>query len=438
MKPDMEPSPSRTSRRKFIRTGLLAAVAAPALAAWPARVPQGADQQSAGQQSLPEFTGPEPDPFWNSVGPLVTQPQKSPLVLLTDRPVQLETPRQHFLTPFTPNEAFYVRWHLETLPNSVDLKEWRLAIEGNIEKPLTLSLPDLFTRFKAVSIAAVNQCSGNSRSQFQPRVVGGQWGNGAMGNALWTGVKLRDVLDAAKVKSGSVQVQFEGLDRGKGPAGFGSNRFMKSLDLSNPVIDEVILAYAMNNKPLPMLNGFPLRVIVPGFFATYWLKSLSSIRILDKPDDNFWMKTAYRIPDTPHGTTTPDEFKTGKVPTVPINKMPVRSFLISPDGSDKIPAGFPLLLQGIAFTGTGGIRKVEVSDDNRKTWRDARLGEEFGQYAFRTWQFAWTPKQPGTYQIAVRASDGSGITQSEETVWNPGGYLWNKIERQQLVVGSAD
>src|ERR1700730_8333023 len=344
-------SSKRTSRRDFIRHGLSAVAIAPALAAWPATPSQRAEQQSTGQPPVPAFTGPEPNPFGNSVGPRVTEPQKAPLILLTDRPVQLETPRQHFLTPFTPNEAFYVRWHLETLPNSVDLKEWRLAIEGNIENPLSLSLPDLFTRFKAVSIAAVNQCAGNSRSQFQPRVVGGQWGNGAMGNALWTGVKLRDVLDAAKVKSGSVQVQFEGLDRGKGPAGFGSNRFMKSLDLSNPVIDEVILAYAMNNKPLPMLNGFPLRVIVPGFFATYWLKSLSSIRILDKPDDNFWMKTAYRIPDTPHGTTTPDEVKAGRVRTIPIAQIPVRSFLISPDGSRKIPAGFALELKGIAFSG---------------------------------------------------------------------------------------
>jgi DMSO/TMAO reductase YedYZ molybdopterin-dependent catalytic subunit len=437
MKGDLETSSSRTSRRNFIRTSVLAVAAAPALAAWPASMPQGVDQQPLGERGLPDFTGPEPNPFWNSVGPLVTEPQKVPLILLTDRPVQLETPRQYFLSPFTPNEAFYVRWHLETIPNSVDLKEWRLGVEGNIEKPLTLSLPDLFSRFQAVSVAAVNQCSGNSRSRFQPRVVGGQWGHGAMGNALWTGVKLRDVLEAAKVKGGSVQVQFEGLDRGKGPTGYGSNRFMKSLDLNNPVIDEVILAYAMNNKPLPVLNGFPLRVVVPGYFATYWLKSLSSIRVLDKADDNFWMKTAYRIPDTPRGTTSPEEFKTGKVSTVPINKLPVRSFLISPDGSDKIPAGFPLQLQGIAFTGTGGIKKVEVSDDNGKSWHDARLAEDLGQYSFRTWRFAWTAKQPGTYQIAVRATDGSGNTQPDEAVWNPGGYLWNKIERQEFVVGSA-
>jgi hypothetical protein len=234
-----------------------------------------------------------------------------------------------------------------------------------------------------------------------------------------------------------VQVQFEGLDRGLGPEGNGSNRFLKSLDLNNPVIDEAILAYSMNNKPLPLLNGFPLRVVVPGYFATYWLKSLTSIRVLDKSDDNFWMKTAYRIPDTPRGTTTPDEFKTGKVPTVPIAKIPVRSFLISPDGSDKIPAGFPLLLQGIAFSGNGGIKKVEVSNDNGANWHDAGLGENFGPYSFRTWQFAWTPKRSGKYQVAVRATDGSGNTQPDDGVWNPAGYMWNKIERQEIVVGDA-
>jgi DMSO/TMAO reductase YedYZ molybdopterin-dependent catalytic subunit len=201
MKWNLESRALKTSRRSLLRAGMLAAVA-PALAAWSGSAPQEAARPQEGQQKLPEFTGPEPNPYWNSVGPFATEPQKSPLILLTDRPVQLETPRQYFLTPFTPNDAFYVRWHLETLPNAIELKEWRLGVEGNIEKPLALSLPDLFTRFKTVSVAAVNQCSGNSRSRFQPRVAGGQWGNGAMGNAVWTGVKLRDVLEAAKVKSG--------------------------------------------------------------------------------------------------------------------------------------------------------------------------------------------------------------------------------------------
>jgi DMSO/TMAO reductase YedYZ molybdopterin-dependent catalytic subunit len=434
---ELEMPTSKPSRRKFIRTCLLAASAAPALGAWPAGAPQGADQQPPEPQRAPEFTGPGANPYWTSPGQIATYPQKAPLILLTDRPVQLETPRHYFLSTFTPNDAFFVRWHLQTIPNSVDLKEWRLHVEGNVERPLALSVPELISRFKSASVAAVNQCSGNSRSRLQPRVAGGQWGNGAMGNAAWTGVKLREILDEAGIKTGSLQVQFEGLDRGLGPKGFGSNRFMKSLDLTNPVIDECLVAYAMNGEPLPMLNGFPARLIVPGYFATYHVKSLSWIRVLDAPDDNFWMKAAYRIPDTPRGTTTPEEVKSGNVATIPIAKMPVRSFLISPDGSTKIPAGFPLRLRGIAFSGHGAIKKVEVSTDGGANWSEARLEEDAGEYSFRTWSLDWTPEAAGRYQLAVRATDAKGNVQPDEGVWNPGGYLWNKIERQEIAIGNA-
>lgn len=394
-------------------------------------------QEPTAAQRVPSFTGPGANPYWNSIGPIVTHAQKAPLILLTDRPVQLETPRHYFLTPFTPNEAFYVRWHLDGIPNSVDLSDWRLHIDGNVEKPLTLTMSDLLTKFKAISFAAVNQCSGNSRSRLQPRVPGGQWGNGAMGNAQWTGIRLRDLLDAASVKSGSVAVQCEGLDRGKGPEGLGSNRFLKSLELNNSMIDECLVAYAMNGEPLPMLNGFPLRLVAPGYFATYWVKSLTWIRILDKPDENFWMKTAYRIPATPNGSTTPDDVKAGKVQTVPIGRMPVRSFLISPDGSAKIPAGLSVTLRGIAFSGHGRISKVEVSENDAKSWRPARLGQDYGTYSFRTWELEWMPKQPGRYRTAIRATDEKGNTQPDEAVWNPGGYLWNKIEREEIAVGST-
>ncbi|MGC1581977.1 MAG: molybdopterin-dependent oxidoreductase, partial [Candidatus Acidiferrales bacterium] len=255
---------------------------------------------------------------------------------------------------------------------------------------------------------------------------------------LWTGVKLREILSAAQIKSGSLQAQFEGLDRGKGPEGYGSNRFLKSLDLTDPILDECIVAYLMNGESLPMLNGFPVRLVVPGNFATYWVKCLSWIRVLDKPDDNFWMKSAYRIPDTPGGTTTPDEVKAGKVKTVPISKMPVRSFLISPDGSAKLPSGLPEVLRGIAFSGYGGIKKVEVSADSGKSWLAAHLGEDLGPYSFRTWEFAWTPKRAGKYELAVRATDQKDHTQPEGAVWNPGGYMWNRIERQEITVGSAE
>ena len=398
------------------------------------------------EKFLPTFTGPSQNPYWNSIGPVVEYPQKSPLVLLTDRPVQLETPRHYFESAFTPNEAFYVRWHLDEIPNTVDLANWRLSIEGAVDRPLKFSMSDLTSKFQPISVAAVNQCSGNSRSKFQPRVPGGQWGHGAMGNAKWTGVHLRELLDTAKIKQDALFVQFQGLDKGKGPEGHGSNEFLKSLDLKNPVLDECIVAYAMNDQPLPMLNGFPVRLVVPGYFATYWMKGLSWIRMLDNTDENFWMKTGYRVPDNPRGNTTPEDVKAGTVKTVPISRMPVRSFIVTPDGGSKLIAQMPLTIRGIAFSGYGSVNKMEISIDESfsavsglttKRWTAAELGEDHGPYSFRTWTHRWTPLRPGRYVLATRATDGKGNVQPDDGVWNPGGYLWNRIEYQEVVVGRA-
>ena len=394
-------------------------------------------QEPVPAKAIETFTGPGANSHWNSVGPYVAEPQKVPLILLTDRPIQLETPRHYFRTTFTPNEAFYVRWHLSGIPNAVDLEAWKLRIEGSVNKPLALGLPELIQKFTPVSLAAVNQCSGNSRSRMQPRVPGGQWGNGAMGNAMWTGVRLRELLDMAGVKRGALQVQFQGLDTGPGPSGLGSNLFLKSIDLGNPILDECVVAYLMNGEPLPMLNGFPVRLVVPGYFGTYWIKCLTWIRVLNTPDDNFWMKVGYRVPDTPRGDTTPEDVKAGKVKTVPIERLPVRSFLISPDGASKIPVGMSIKLRGIAFSGFGRVNRVDVSDDAGNTWHAAELGEDLGAYSFRTWELSWVPRSPGLHTLAVRATDERGNKQLDEPVWNAGGYLWNKIERQEIVVGNA-
>src|SRR5258708_5038202 len=388
----MERMARNISRRNALKF-LGAASGGVALASWARGARLSAEVQD-GAKPLETFTGLGANPHWNSVGQYITEPQKAPLILLTDRPVQVETPRHYVRTVFTPNEAFYVRWHLGEIPNSVDLAKWKLRVEGNVNKRVAFSLSDVMQKFKPVSVAAVNQCSGNSRSRLQPRVPGGQWGNGAMGNAMWTGVRLRELLDAAGVKSGSARVPFEGLDAGAGPKGMRSNRFLKSLDLTNAALDDMIVAYLMNGEPLPVLNGFPVRLVVPGYFATYWTKSLSWIRVLETPDDNFWTKTAYRIPDTSRGTTTPEDVKAGKVKTIPIERMPVRSFLISPDGSSKIPAGLSVTLRGIAFSGYGKVVKVEISDDGGSNWKAAELGEDHGTYSFRGWQAGWTPKTP--------------------------------------------
>ena len=402
-------------------------------------VPAAAQVSRQAAHPLPDFTGPGANPYWNSTSAFAIYPQKLPLLRLTDRAIQLETPRPYFLTTITPNEAFYVRYHLDRIPNEIDLATWRLEIQGNVERPRQLRLEDLMKNFSAVSVVAVNQCSGNSRSRFQPRVPGGQWGNGAMGNAKWTGVPLRELLAVAGIKPGTAQIQFEGLDRGAGPEGKGSHAFVKSIDAHDPVLVEAIVAYAMNDAPLPMLNGFPVRLVVPGKFATYWMKHLTWIRAITQEDKNFWMLPAYRIPDIPRGDTTPLDVAAGRVKMVPIGSvnLPVRSFIIAPDGASKLLPGLPIRVQGIAFSGDGPVTKVEVSADDGKTWATAALGADLGPHAFRTWEFHWAPPRPGTYTLAVRATDAKGHVQPDSGVWNPGGYLWNKIERQDVVVGTA-
>jgi DMSO/TMAO reductase YedYZ molybdopterin-dependent catalytic subunit len=374
---------------------------------------------------------------WNSDGPYVAYPGKSPLILLKDRPVLLETPRQYFHSPFTPNSNFFVRWHLDKLPASVNLSDWRLNMEGNVKKPMRLSMSNLISQFEPASIVAVNQCSGNSRSRFQPSVAGPQWGNGAMGNAIWTGVRLRDLLKVAGIKKNSLIVQFGGMDQCKNGGGSDSNRYLKSLTLDNQILDECLVAYKMNDEHLPLLNGFPARLVVPGYFATYWVKALTSIRVLDRPDDNFWMKSAYRIPNTSRGGTTLKDIELGAVKFVPIGRMPVRSFIVSRVENNGALCGRQMEMRGLAFSGNGRVVKVEVSSDDGTTWNETLLGEDYGAYSFRTWEFTWTPARPGTHVLTVRASDSGGNVQSDVGVWNPGGYLWNKIERQEVVVGPA-
>jgi DMSO/TMAO reductase YedYZ molybdopterin-dependent catalytic subunit len=400
-----------------------------------------ADGQAAppAATALPTFTGPSANPYWNGVNPFASYPQKLPLLRMTDRGIQLETPRPYFLTPFTPNAAFYVRYHLDLIPNAIDLSTWRLSVEGNVERPVHFGFEDLVKNFKAVSVAAVNQCSGNSRSRFEPRVPGAQWGNGGMGNARWTGVRLKELLASARIKTGTVQLQFQGLDRGPGPEGKGADTVMKSLDVADPALDDALVAYLMNDEPLPMLNGFPVRLIVPGKFGVYWTKHLTWIRALTSEDMSYWMAMAYRIPDMPKGNTTPAEAASGTLKTVPIGhvRMPVRSFIVVPDGSSKLPSGLPVRVQGIAFSGDGPVVKVEFSADDARTWAEATLGTDHGPYSFRTWEHTWQPSRSGKHVIAVRATDRLGNVQLDAPVWNPGGFLWNRIERQALIVGTA-
>jgi sulfite dehydrogenase (cytochrome) subunit A len=354
--------------------------------------------------------------------PLVRYPGKTDLILLTSRPPQLETPMKYFDRAITPNDAFFVRYHIYP-PTSVDLASWRLKVSGFVQKPLELSLHDLQTSFEPQRLVAVNQCSGNSRGRFAPRVFGGQWGDGAMGCAEWTGVRLRDVLNAAGVKPGAVEVAFNGLDK---PAAPSVPDFQKSLTAEHIMDDpDILIAYEMNGQPLPMLNGFPARVIVPGWYSTYWVKNLSDIMVLDHSFDGFWMRKAYLIPDTPCGCVEP-----GREPqhSVPINRMRVRSFIATPESGATLPAGRPVTLKGIAFDGGYGIQSVAISTDRGSTWRRAQLGPDLGKYAFRVWTYEWTPTARGPQRLKVRATNTIGESQADAPLWSPGGYMRNVVE----------
>ena len=361
--------------------------------------------------------------------PLVRYPEKTDLILLTSRPPQLETPMKYFDRAITPNDAFFVRYHIFPSPTSVELATWRLTVHGLVDRPLELSLEDL-KKFPPAKVVAVNQCSGNSRGRFAPRVLGGEWGDGAMGNAEWVGARMRDILARAGVRQGAVQVTFDGLDK---PAFPTVPDFVKSLDLTRITEDpDVIVAYQMNGQALPMLNGFPARLVVPGWYATYWVKNLSEIEVIDHVFEKFWMKPAYRIPDTPCGCVEP-----GTVParTVPITRMTVRSFVAAPAPGTRVGVGQPVTVKGIAFDSGYGISEVQLSIDGGITWRRAQLGPDLGRYSFREWSAAWTPPGPGQHRLMVRAFNGIGESQGPQPLWNPAGYLRNVIEHVDVQAG---
>jgi len=351
-------------------------------------------------------------------------PGKVAMRVINDRPPCLETPWEYFRRELTPVEAFYVRWHLQVIPTAIDTRTWRLRVGGAVHKPLELSLDEI-RRMPATSIVAVNQCSGNSRGLFTPKVPGSQWGNGAMGNAKWTGVPLRDILDKAGLGAKALEVSFQGLDRG-GAAGVPD--YVKTLPIDKARDSHVLLAYAMNDQPLPLLNGFPLRVVVPGYYATYWVKALEQINVLTSPFSGFWMNPGYRIPPTPNGNERPDALS--KV-TIPINRVNVRSFFTMPMG--RVAMNTSTELQGFAFDGGDGIRSVEISEDG-KTWTAATLGADLGGFSFRRWRLEWRPSTPGTASLQVRATSNSGETQPTAEGWNRSGYMRNVVERITLDV----
>ena len=367
-------------------------------------------------------------PFENGERELVAYPQKRPLILLTARPPQLETPFSVYNEgAITPNDAFFVRYHWSGIPTSIDEKSYRLKVTGNVNTPLELSLAELKQLGEPVELTAVNQCSGNSRGHFTPRANGGQLSNGAMGNARWVGVPLKKVLEKAGIKAGSVQVSFNGLETP--PVGDGPD-FVKALNLDHALDGEVMLAWQMNGADLPLLNGYPVRLIVPGYYGTYWVKHVFDIRVTDKVFDGFWMATGYRVPDNACACVEPG---TPVTKTTPISRFNVRSFITSLTDGMQIKAGRETVVRGIAFDGGYGITEVAFSADGGATWHAAKLGKDLGRYSFREWSAAFTPPRAGNYDLKVRAINRLGQSQPMTALWNPMGYMRNVVETTRIV-----
>jgi DMSO/TMAO reductase YedYZ molybdopterin-dependent catalytic subunit len=350
-----------------------------------------------------------------------TLPGKKPLIRLADRPPNYESPLEYLRTPITPNDQFFVRYHLADIPE-VKAETYRIKVGGegaNGQQELTF---DDLKKFPKVEVVAVNQCSGNRRGLSQPHVAGVEWGYGAMGCARWAGARLKDILDKAGLKKECIEVAFNGAD---GPVVDKTPDFIKSIPTWKAIDPDTIVAYEMNGQPLPHFNGFPARLIVPGWTGTYWMKHLTEIVARTAPLGNFWMNPAYRIP-------------TGKFPVVarfisqetpantPITEMVVNSLITSHRDGAKVKAG-RVTVSGMAWDGGYGISRVEVSTDGGKTWSDAKLGQDLGKYAFRPWSFDLNARA-GKTTVMVNATNAIGQSQVGKLIFNPAGYHNNVMQ----------
>ncbi|MCX7760093.1 MAG: molybdopterin-dependent oxidoreductase [Hydrogenothermaceae bacterium] len=365
---------------------------------------------------------------FDAVADEISFPEKSKdLIILSPRPPLLETPNKYFKKLITPKEALFVRWHLSGIPTYINLDEFRLKVSGNVENPLELTIQDLMTKFEPVEYVAVIQCAGNGRSYVKPSVPGAQWKYGAMGNVKWTGVRLKDILNKAGIKKGSVDVVFNGLDVPPMPS---TPDVVKSIPIDE-LFDDIIVAYKMNDEPIPMLNGFPLRLIVPGWYASLWIKSLSDITVTDKEFDGFWVKSAYRVPDNPCRCIEP-----GETPekTKPVHRMRTYSIIIDPSDTKVVKLGEKVKIMGVAFSGGYSVNQVLVSIDGGKSWSKADLGKDLGRYSWIQWFYEFTPKRKGEYIVMVLAINSIGEGQPLKGLWNPSGYEWNEIQKLTIKV----
>jgi len=343
-------------------------------------------------------------------------------IIRSMRPQDWETPVGLLDSWITPNDLFYVRCHFYT--PTVDQATWTLAIDGEVGRPLTLGMADI-RQMPRVTLPVTLECAGNGRAFFDPPVAGTQWQRGAIGNARWTGVRLSDVLKRAGLKASGRYLWLDGADRPLGTA----PDFNRQLPIAKALDQDTLLAYEMNGQPLPVANGFPLRIIVPGWEGAYSVKWLTHIQVSDRENDSFWVQTAYRYPKmnvAPGAVVDPKDMG-------PLTGLAVKSIITAP-ATGRAALGQPIAVTGFAWAGEANVVKVDVSTDNGSTWMPATLGKEKAPYAWRQFQHSWKPVERGSFVVLSRATDDKGRVQPSVERWNPSGYLWNVIDQVRVDV----
>ena len=367
--------------------------------------------------------------------PLSARAATAPLMdVIVERPYDWGTPLDEFGELYTPNRVFFIRSHMGP-PPSIDAKAWRLVVDGLVRRPLRLSIADLRT-MERVEVPAVLQCSGNGRFFYgtayptASHPAGAQWRFGGVGNARWAGVRVRDVLKRAGLQPGARYSNNFGLDNPLLPT---TPKFIRGIELEKLLDPDTILAYEMNGEPLPYYHGYPVRLLVPGWNADHSVKWLAHMTIAREITTNFWTAVGYRYPnklDAPGAGVKPQDEH-------PVTALNVKSLITSPLEGTHLRGATPATVRGVAWSGDGAqVRRVEVSVDGGRSWRDAELGESPGRYSWRTFSHRWTPAA-GAATILARATDDRGAVQPRVSPWNPGGYLWNAIQSVRVEVGHA-
>jgi sulfite oxidase len=339
------------------------------------------------------------------------------LIVRSRRPLDLETPVEAFDRFLTPNDRFFVRSHFGA--PAVSLAPWRLAIRGLVERPLALGLDDL-AGMETVTAPVLLQCSGNGRSHFSPAIPGVGWDRGAVGNAEWTGVRLADLLKRAGLKLDQGHVHLVGADA---PPSIKTPPFFRSIPLARALDPGTLVATRMNDEPLPLLHGGPLRLVVPGWAANHWIKWLRAITVAREEAPGFYQQTAYRMPKVP----APPGADLKPSDLVPVTTMPVKSLIARPAVGAPLKAGRNEI-RGVAWTGEGHVTRVEVATGPDGPWHTAILLNDDRPGTWRLWHWTWDAPGPGRYQLRARATDSAGQTQPETSPWNRSGYLWNGID----------